>query len=149
MGIKRVLLWLFVIDLGIAFGAGLYEARVVVPAWAGIPPAAWPNTGLMFWLYVTTIPLTVLVVANGIGAWRERGPARPWWLAAAGVIVVERIATFAYFIPSMVAMAASDLPRAEVSQALSEWLLFNHVRHLLTFTGWLLAVKSLIRLDRP
>lgn len=29
----ETLLWLFVINLGIAFGAGLYEKRVSVPQW--------------------------------------------------------------------------------------------------------------------
>ena len=29
----EVLLWLFVINLGIAFGAGLYESRITVPQW--------------------------------------------------------------------------------------------------------------------
>jgi hypothetical protein len=28
-----VLLWLFVINLGVAFGAGLYEARIALPRW--------------------------------------------------------------------------------------------------------------------
>ena len=31
--ISTTLLWLFVINLGIAFGAGLYEHRIVVPNW--------------------------------------------------------------------------------------------------------------------
>ena len=31
--IPTVLLWLFVINLGVAFGAGIYESRVVVPIW--------------------------------------------------------------------------------------------------------------------
>src|SRR5688572_18855790 len=30
---STILLWLFVINLGIAFGAGLYEHRVVMPNW--------------------------------------------------------------------------------------------------------------------
>src|SRR5262245_60888705 len=34
----RIVLWLFVINLGIAFGAGLYEGRVVVPQWLGATP---------------------------------------------------------------------------------------------------------------
>jgi hypothetical protein len=29
--LPRILLWLFVINLGTAFGAGIYESRVVVP----------------------------------------------------------------------------------------------------------------------
>ena len=36
--LKSIFLWLFVIDLGIACGAGLYEVRVVVPQWADSPP---------------------------------------------------------------------------------------------------------------
>lgn len=59
-----ILLWLFVINLGIAFGAGLYEARVVIPSWRNLPPRAWPNTGVLFWVYVTTVPLTLLTLAN-------------------------------------------------------------------------------------
>jgi len=75
---KTTLLWLFVINLGIAFGAGLYEARVVIPPWADIPPQSWPNTGLMFWVYVTTGPLTVLTLANLILAWKDRSTRRKW-----------------------------------------------------------------------
>jgi hypothetical protein len=44
--VPKVLLWLFVVNLGIAFGAGIYESRVVIPQWENIPPQEWPNTGL-------------------------------------------------------------------------------------------------------
>ena len=47
---KEIVLWLFVINLGIAFGVGLYEARVVILQWETILPRAWPNTGLLFWV---------------------------------------------------------------------------------------------------
>ena len=33
MMIVSIRLWLFVINLGIAFGAGLHECRVAVPQW--------------------------------------------------------------------------------------------------------------------
>ena len=141
--LKSLLLWLFVIDLGIACGAGLYEARVVVPQWADSPPQTWPNTGLMFWVYVTTVPLTVLTVANLIAAWIDSSTRRQWWLSAAAIIVLERIATFSYFIPTMIALTSSELPAAEVKATLSQWLLFNHSRHVLTFSGWLMALKAL------
>ena len=140
---KPIVLWLFVINLGIACGAGLYEARVVIPQWAAIPPQSWPNTGLMFWVYVTTIPLTVLTVANLIAAWRDSSTRRKWWLSAAVIVLLERIATFSYFIPTMIRLTGSDLPEAEVKAALSQWLLFNHGRHVLTFSGWLMALKAL------
>ena len=74
--LPRILLWLFVINLGTAFGAGIYESRVVVPQWQNTPPQTWTNTGLEFWVYVTTVPLTLLTLANVVAAWRERGPRR-------------------------------------------------------------------------
>lgn len=142
-GLKPILLWLFVINLGIACGAGLYEARVVIPPWAEMPPKSWPNTGLMFWVYVTTIPLTLLTLANLIAAWLDRSARRRWWLGAGTIILLERIATFSYFIPTMIALTSSDLPQPEVKAGLSQWLLFNHGRHVLTFAGWLAALKAL------
>ena len=69
--VPEVLLWLFVINLGIALGAGIYEQRVVIPQWENIPPQEWPNTGLQFWVYVTTVPLTLLTLANLVAGWTE------------------------------------------------------------------------------
>jgi len=31
--VTKIALWLFVINLGITFGAGLYEARIEFPQW--------------------------------------------------------------------------------------------------------------------
>lgn len=133
---QKIVLWLFVINLGIAFGAGIYEARVVIPQWENMPPQQWPNTGLMFWVYVTTVPLTLLTLASLVAAWSMQGPMRAWYLAAVGIVIVERIATFSYFIPTMVGlMGAEGLPHDDVVAALSRWLLINHGRHLLTLAG--------------
>ena len=141
--LAQVLLWLFVINLGIAFGAGVYEARVVIPRWANLPPQTWPNTGLLFWAYVTTVPLTLLTLANAVAAWRDQGSRRCWWLSAVGIVVVERLATFAYFIPTMVGLTgAESMPQAEVQAGLEQWLLFNHGRHVLTLAAWLAALKA-------
>src|SRR5438309_12120473 len=103
MDLAEIVLWLFVINLGTAFGAGLYEARIVVPLWASSPPESLrsPDSGRKFWAFVTTIPLTLLYPANLVTAWHVQGPRRRWWLAAAIVLFVERIATFSYFIPTM------------------------------------------------
>jgi hypothetical protein len=72
--IAKIVLWLFVINLGIAFGTGLYESRIVVPHWLSSTPesgyrwnaeaARQANTGLRFWVYVTTVPLTLLTFAS-------------------------------------------------------------------------------------
>jgi hypothetical protein len=141
--LKPILLWLFVINLGIAFGAGLYEARVVIPQWANLPPKGWPNTGLLFWVYVTTVPLTLLAFANLIAAWLDKSVRRKWWLSAVFIVLVERLTTFSYFIPAMINLTRSDLPDAQIAARLSQWLLFNHARHLLTLGGWLIALKTM------
>lgn len=139
-----VLLWLFVVNLGIAFGAGLYESRVVVPEWAGMARETWPNTGLKFWVYVTTVPLTLLTLGSLFAAWQSTGPERAWWLAAAVIILAERIATFAYFIPTMVRLQGGlGVPDAEVKTALTQWLWLNTGRHALTLLGWLSALRAL------
>jgi hypothetical protein len=141
--VSRILLWLLVIDLGIAFGAGIYEARVVIPPWANLPPSAWPNTGLQFWVYVTTVPLTLLALANAIAAWRDRSPARSWWLAGVALVIVERMATFGYFIPTMVGLMSDvGLSPAEVAATLSRWSFLNDGRHLLTLAAWIAAMKA-------
>ena len=91
--IPDILLWLFVINHGIAFGAGLYEQRVILPQWfsrssgSGIrvnSAAMWStDTGRKFWLPVTTVPLTLLTLASLAAAWQSQSPRYQWWLGAA------------------------------------------------------------------
>jgi len=73
-----LILSLFVINLGIAFGAGLYESRIIVPQWLSFSPGSgyrWnaevarqANVGIRFWVYVTTVPLTLLFLASFVAA---------------------------------------------------------------------------------
>jgi hypothetical protein len=145
-----ILLWLFVINLGIAFGAGLYEHRVVTPNWIThdatgshwkAETARRDDTGLRFWAYVTTGPLTLLTLANLFVAWKMSGPERGWWLTAALVVLGDRILTFSYFIPTMVGlMNATDSP-ASVAMA-RRWMSLNYLRHALVLGGWLAALKA-------
>jgi len=144
LNLADVTLWLFTINLGIAFGAGLYEAAIVLPQWRNTPPSTWTNTGLRFWVYVTTIPLTLLTLASLILAWQFEAPQRNWWLAAVAVVALERVATFAYFIPTMVRLQTDKaLSPAAVRLGLEHWMLMNHGRHVLSLAGWLLALKAL------
>jgi hypothetical protein len=147
-----VLLWLFVINLGIAAGAGLYEQRIVVPRWIGSssePGVHWnadaarrDDTGRRFWGFVTTVPLTLLTLASLFEASRASGPLRKWWLAAALAAVADRAFTFAYFIPAMVGlMAATDSP-ASVAAA-TRWSDLNYVRLAILAIAWLTSLKAL------
>jgi len=64
---------------------------IAVPEWIGVGPAYHWNAeaarsadvGLRFWGFVTTGPLTLLMLANLAAAWLTRGPERRWWLGAA------------------------------------------------------------------
>ena len=148
--IQEILLWLFVVNLGIAFGAGLYEHRIVVPGWitsdrSGVhwdaKAAGRDNVGLRFWAYVTTGPLTLLTLANLAAAWMSTGPERTWWLAACLAVLADRVLTFSYFIPTMIRlMNAPDSPAA--AAAATRWLGMNYVRHAITLFGWLAALRA-------
>lgn len=151
--VTKILLWLFVINLGIAFGAGLYESRIVVPQWISSwsePVSHWnaeaargANTGLNFWAYVTTGPLTLLTLANLVAAWRARGALRTWWLGAAVAAFVDRVFTFSYFIPTMLTlMRAEDLLESEATAMALQWANLNYVRHAIVLTAWLAALKA-------
>ena len=84
--IAWVILSLFVINLGVAFGAGLYESRIIVPQWLSFSPdsgyrwnaqaAREANVGLRFWVYVTTVPLTLLTIASLVAAWSTPNEVR-------------------------------------------------------------------------
>lgn len=134
--LSRVLLWLFVINLGIAFGAGLYEDRIVVSDWLISTPetglrwdaeaARRDDTGLRFWVFVTTVPLTLLTVANLIAAWRAAKPVRHWWLVAGAAALAGRVFTFAYFIPTMVGLMEAQNSSESVAIAL-QWANLNYV----------------------
>jgi Domain of unknown function (DUF1772) len=98
----------------------------------------------MFWAYVTTVPLTLLTLASLVAAWQDQGPRRYWWLGALAITVMERSATFSYFIPTIVRLTGTEeLPEAEVKAALSQWRRLNYGRHALTLGAWLAALKAL------
>ncbi len=99
-----ILLWLFIISLGTTFGAGIYESRIVVARWIDSSPdsvlhwnsdaARRDDTGRKFWAFVTTVPLTLLTLANLVVAWRSAGMLQAWWLCAVLAALAERIFTF-------------------------------------------------------
>jgi hypothetical protein len=102
------------------------------------------DTGRRFWAFVTTIPLTLLTLANLIVAWQSKDPRHEWWLGAVAITLVERIATFSYFIPTAIRLARAEaLPSARVEAMASQWMALNHVRAALALIGWLAALKAL------
>lgn len=145
-----VLLWLFVINLGIALGAGLFESRIVVPDWIEGSGAAaeWnpdvvrqDDTGRRFWVAVTTVPLTLLTLANLVVGWRAPRPVRRWWLGAAGAALADRVFTLGYFVPTMIGLLDAPNSADSVAAAL-RWVQLNHVRHVIVVVAFLAALKT-------
>src|SRR4051812_2464264 len=91
------ILTLFVINHGIAFGAGLYEMRMVTPAWIDSilndRDEKFPDAGRKFWGMVTTLPLTLLTLVSLYPAWKTPGAQGDWWRTAAFITLAERILT--------------------------------------------------------
>ena len=155
--LTTVVLWLFVINLGISFGAGLFESRIVVPQWFDTTPdggirwnaeaARQADVGLRFWVYVTTVPLTLLTVASLIMLWWAPTPIRGWWLAAVVAAMVDRVMTFSYFIPTMLAlMRPSSGNDADRTTRAQKWVRRGAMRPAATAVAWLASLKALSQL---
>jgi hypothetical protein len=154
MPVSELILWLFLLNLGVALGAGLYEARVVLPQWTrpasgagfhwNVELARRTDPGLKFWAFVSTGPLTLLTVASLVAAWRTPGPRGVWWLTAAVIVLLERVATFGYFIPTMVRLQRDEVvPESAVRARVSRWLLLNYIRNAAYLPAWVAAMLAL------
>jgi len=147
--IAVVILWLFVLDLGLAAGAGIYEARIVVPLWGSAPPQSLhsPDSGRRFWAFLTTVPLTLLVVAGAaaVAIVPMDELRRLWWMIGLGLVAVERGATFLYFIPTMNHLRrAEDFAWQDVRRKFAVWTALNYGRIGLTLLAWFAALKALM-----
>ena len=146
-------LWLFVINLGIVFGAGLYEARIEFPQWLVISADGEPfwdataakeaNTGLRFWVFTSTITLTLLTLLNLVLAFRSDSTVRKWWITAALTALADRAFTFSYFIPTMITLMKDEgLSGSDAVDMASLWGSLNHLRHFLVLLAWITALKT-------
>ncbi|MEZ0540097.1 anthrone oxygenase family protein [Fibrella arboris] len=153
MSISYLVLSLFILNLGTAFGAGLYETQLVLPHW--FPKAAASgyrvdpeamhrlDSGRKFWAFVTTVPLTLLTLANVYMALQTTHPGTTWWLAATLITLVERLSTFAFFIPTIIRLQRTDqVTPAQTNRMVSAWLGINYIRNGLTLLAFLLALKA-------
>jgi hypothetical protein len=56
-------------------------------------------------------------------------------------IVVERIATFSYFIPTMLKLQrAETFPEAKGQSDGAQWVYLNHVRNTIVLAAWVAAL---------
>lgn len=159
ISISQVVLWLFVIMLGIELGAGLYETLVVLPLWASAIPdsvigyyqhnAADPRfalgAGPRFWMFATP-GVGLLSIATLLTAFKTRAEHRKWRLIGAGLALIVVISTFAWFVPNIIKLGSSDvlnMGRDEVASVANWWVRLNWVRAAVYLLGWLAALRAL------
>lgn len=154
----RLLLWVFVIVMGIGVGAGLYEAVVITPLWAGSPPESFwgwrdifaanpryaPHGGDRFWIFVTParglLGLVLLITAI-----RLRGQERMWRLIA-GTLTLGLFAIAAlWLIPMSMELFGRTAPGAdEVVSITNEYVILNYVFQALGFAAFLAGLRALV-----
>jgi hypothetical protein len=157
--IAQIILWLFVMCLGIEIGAGLYEALVVVPVWASAPPDSVLayfhrnvanlqfalNPGGNFWLIFT--PLTGLLAVVTLLSGLKTAPGhRKWRIAGTVLAIIVVAATFAWFVPTIIILMSEEVTKlsgATITSKTNWWVRLNWVRAAAYIIAWVAALRAL------
>ncbi len=155
----HIVLFLFVVFLGIEIGAGLYETLVVMPVWSQSPPGsvlayfhhnvANPqfvlNQGGRFWLFFTPA-LCLLSIATLLSGLKTRSEHRKWRIPAAAVALIVTVATFAWFVPNIITLMGEEVTKlsgAQITSVTNWWVRLNWIRAALYIAAWLAALRAL------
>lgn len=159
LSISYILLFLFVVVLGIELGGGLYETLVVMPVWsAGAPdsvlafyqhnlanPKFVLNAGGRFWMFFT--PLTGLTaLACLLSGLRTAPEHKKWRIAGSALALIVVIFTFVWFVPNIIKLnsaAILSMSRDDLASLTNWWVRLNWVRAVLYIAGWLAAIRAL------
>lgn len=153
----NAIVWLLVVFTGIAFGAGIYEARVEVPQWFGITDgvivweaatAAAADPGLKFWAFVTTGPITILTLISLWFAWKSTGTIKKWWIMTALFLLIDRAMTFGYFIPTMAELMTGTVAQMDAVRIAQQWQAMNVVRLVASGASFFAAIRLLVEMSR-
>jgi hypothetical protein len=146
-----LLLWLLVVAVGIEIGAGLYEARVLVPLWSSAPPESLihynlqtlrPMPGQRFWI-VSTPLVGLLGLANLVVGWLSTAARRRWWLLGAGGVVVMVVITFVYFVPALMGFEAVRAGAdGSLAASVNRWVILNWIRAAIYMAAWLCLLHA-------
>ncbi len=157
--VAQVLLWLFVVLLGIEIGGGLYEALVVMPLWAAAPPdsvlayyhhnVANPqfvlNQGGRFWMYCT--PSVGLLAVAALVSGLKTGPDhRRWRITGTLLAIIVVVCAFAWFVPNIMLLTGSrvtQLSGEQLTALTNWWVRLNWLRAVLYIMAWLAALRAL------
>lgn len=149
----RLIMFAYVVALGIETGAALFTSVVVFPTWAASPEAVigWKPTmpyfmeeGRFFMIASSTTMILALAVA--VVSMRLPAGVRPWALGSALIFLVMAATTMAYFLPAQARVhgdAGARLPRAELAEMLDRFLALNWIRQAFLVVAFVAAVHAL------
>lgn len=156
--IAQIILWLFIISLGIEIGAGLYEIFVLVPLWADSADSVIAfyrqniasqnlriNAGGRFWMFASPL-LTLLSVAVMLSGRKTNLEQRRWRMRAGGLVFLVMCGTFGWFVPNIMTLQSEKVltmnPETVASIAFW-WSHLNWLRAFLAIVAWLFALRAL------
>ena len=135
----RLVVASFIALLGIAIGGGLYETLAVYPGWSNDPaPATLPDklrasgqsaASRKFWPFISPT-LLFLSIWNFVLALHASGELKLLWVAAGAGIIAKSIATYAYFVPTMVRKFERSRTQStnELTKAVRRWTVLSPLR---------------------
>ena len=147
LALEPALLWLIVLFVGIEIGGGLYEWRCIYPLWSKDPS---PQTlrqkiqesgqelaGRRFWPFVSP-PVLLLSILNIVAAFQSVSAQRPIWLLAAAIALLDKVATYIYFAPTLVLRLSRPeaISPSKLTRIVRVWVRLSPLRILAAFVGW-------------
>jgi hypothetical protein len=152
-----IFLVLFIFFIQFGMGGGLYEVLVIYHRWKKdvtpenlaqkLQDSGQAAATRRFWPIISP-PLSLLSIINIVLAWQYTGLARTSWLTAALIIFIDRIITFAYFVPTMMRKFEhpEKMEAKQLRKAVLVWTFLSPIRLLFELSAWSLALWALIRL---
>ncbi len=152
---SSIALWLFVVLLGLDLGAGIYEARIVVPRWSsGIPETLQSgnpygsvaiDAGVRFWAIMTSAVAAAALLSLVLGLLAPV-PQRPWQIFASLAELVAVAMTLLYFRPTLVRLFmghGAGLSATAIASSVRRWVMWSMVRIAISLLAWLAALRAL------
>ena len=149
-----ILLWAYVVMLGVLTGGALFERLVIVSVWASSPPDSvrnWnsdPRNALdpprRFFKFVTP-PIMLLTLIMFYVAFKSVDPFRCWLLASVILVLVVIISTLAYFATNMHALSlrrGEGLDSETIVKKTRLWVSLQYIRLTILILGWMAALQA-------
>jgi hypothetical protein len=157
--VSQIALGSFLLFLSLGMGGGLYETLAVYPNWKHNPTpqnfvqrlkdSGQALAGRQFWPFISPVT-ALLAIVNLFLAWHQPGSLRIAWLSASIAVLVKSVATYTYFVPTMVRKLtkADSMRPEELTKTVRQWTALSPLRLCLELFGWISALWALLLFKR-